>query len=97
MRFQVPQFIETETKIVGPLTWKQFVWVALGVGLLLVLFRFLTGFWLVFISMIVITVFGSLAFLKIEGMTLIEYLMKALAYTIGPKKYLFKKENGGGY
>lgn len=92
MRFQVPQFIETETKIVGPLTWKQFIWVAMGVGLLLILFRLLTGFWLIFISMIVIAVFGALAFLRIEEMTLIEYLMKALGYALGPKKYLFRKD-----
>ena len=93
MRFQVPQFIEMETKIIGPLTWKQFVWEALGVGLLLLLFRFLAGFWFVFASIIVITVFGSLAFLRIEEMSLLEYLMKALSFALGPKKYLFRKEN----
>lgn len=97
MRFQVPQFIETETKIVGPLTWKQFIWVAMGVGLLLMFIRFLTGFWLVFVSIIVIAVFGALAFLRLEGGTLIEYLMKALSYALGPKKYLFKKENETNY
>lgn len=94
MKFQIPQFIETETKIVGPLTWKQFIWVALGVGLLLVLFRFLTGFVLIFSSVIVATVFGAMAFLRMEGMSLIEYLMKALGYMLGPKKYFFKKEDG---
>lgn len=91
MKFQVPQFIETETKIVGPLTWKQFIWVALGVGLLLILFRFLTGFALIFSSVIVATIFGALAFLRIEQMSLIEYLMRALSYLLGPKKYFFKK------
>ncbi|MBI2003793.1 MAG: PrgI family protein [Parcubacteria group bacterium] len=93
MRFQVPQFIETETKIVGPLTWKQFIWVALGVGLLLLFFRILTGPVLVFASIIVIFVFGSLAFLRIEGLTLLEYLIKALGFALGPKKYLFKKDD----
>ena len=97
MRFQVPQFIETETKIVGPLTWKQFIWVALGVGLLLIFFRLLTGFILIFISIIVITVFGAMAFLRIEGMSLIEYLMKALSYALGPKKYFFKKDKPTNY
>lgn len=92
MRFQVPQFIETETKIIGPLTWKQFIWVAMGVGLLLMFIRFLTGFWLVFVSIIVIAVFGALAFLRIEEMSLLEYLIKALNYALGPKKYLFKKK-----
>ena len=93
MRFQVPQFIETETKIVGPLTWKQFIWVAMGTGLLLILIRFLSGFWLVFVSIIVLAVFGSLAFLRIEEMSLLEYLIKALNYALGPKKYLFKKDD----
>ncbi len=97
MRFQVPQFIETETKIVGPLTWKQFIWVALGVGLLLILFRFLTGPLLIFVSIIVIAIFGALAFLRIEEMALIEYLMKALAYVLGPKKYFFRKEDNQNF
>mgnify|MGYP001566594775 CR=1 FL=1 len=97
MKFQVPQFIETETKIVGPLTWKQFIWVAMGVGLLLILFRFLTGPFLIFVSIIVIAIFGSLAFLRIEEMSLIEYLMKALGYALGPKKYFFKKEDNQNF
>lgn len=97
MRFQVPQFIEMETKIVGPLTWKQFIWVALGVGLLLLLFYLLSGPLLIFVSIIVIAVFGGLAFFRIEGMTLIEYLMKALSFAFGPKKYLFKKDDNQNY
>lgn len=97
MKFQIPQFIETETKIVGPLTWKQFIWVAMGVGLLLILFRVLTGFVLIFSSVIVVTVFGAMAFLRMEGMSLIEYLMRALSYLLGPKKYFFKKDAGNQY
>ena len=30
MRFQLPQFIETETKLVGPFTLKQFIYLAGG-------------------------------------------------------------------
>lgn len=92
MQFQVPQFIETESKIVGPLTFKQFIWVALGVGLLLILFRVLKGALLILASVFVIGVFGSFAFLKIEGMYLIDYLIKALNYFLEPKKYFFKRE-----
>ena len=45
---------------------------------------------------IVMAVFGALAFLRIEEMTLIEYLMKALGFALGPKKYLFKKDKDNG-
>ena len=41
MRFQVPQFIEIEDKIFGPLTIKQFIYIAGGAGLCFILFRFL--------------------------------------------------------
>ena len=30
MKFQVPQFIETEEKIIGPFTVKQFIFIAIG-------------------------------------------------------------------
>ena len=29
MQFQVPQFTETETKLIGPFTLKQFLWLTL--------------------------------------------------------------------
>jgi hypothetical protein len=38
MRFEVPQFIEIEDKIFGPFTWKQFVYLAGGIGLAAVIF-----------------------------------------------------------
>jgi hypothetical protein len=33
MQFQVPQFIEIEDKIIGPLTFTQFIYIAGGIGL----------------------------------------------------------------
>ena len=33
MRFQVPQFIEIESKIFGPLTFKQFIYLTGGAGI----------------------------------------------------------------
>jgi hypothetical protein len=38
MRFEVPQFIEIEDKIIGPFTWKQFIYLAGGVGVAVVFF-----------------------------------------------------------
>ena len=45
MRFEVPQFIEIEDKIFGPFTWKQFVYLAGGVGLAAVIFFSLCHLW----------------------------------------------------
>jgi hypothetical protein len=41
MHYQVPQFIEIEDKIFGPLTLKQFIYLAGGVGLCLIFFSLL--------------------------------------------------------
>ena len=41
MQFQVPQFIEVEDKIFGPLTFKQFVYVLGGAGACYLLWRVL--------------------------------------------------------
>ena len=41
MDYQVPQFIEVEDKLVGPLTFKQFVYLAGGAGICVILFVFL--------------------------------------------------------
>ena len=93
MRFQLPQFIETETKIVGPLTLRQFLWVAGGVAILFLLFMVTQGSFLFFIAGIPITaIFLALAFLKIEGVPLINYIAYLLSYVLNPKKYVFRKE-----
>ena len=63
MQFQVPQFIDTEDKIVGPLSIKQFAYAAGIAALLAVLFPLLE-FWL---WMIFFTIFGGFAAVLIFG------------------------------
>ena len=38
MRFEVPQFIEIEARIFGPLTWRQFLYLGGGIGMGVVLY-----------------------------------------------------------
>ena len=64
MRFQVPQYIEIEDKIFGPLTFKQFIYVAGGVGLCVIFFIFLPKFLAIIISVPIFTFAAALAFYK---------------------------------
>lgn len=91
MKFQVPQFIETETKIIGPFTLKQFLWIGSGVAMLFLAFLILRSYLYIFVivSIPIVTIFGSLAFIKIEGAPLFNYLVYGLAYFVNPKKYFF--------
>ena len=92
MRFQLPQFIETETKLVGPLTLKQFLWVAGGAAILFLLFMTAGPGFIFFAAGIPVAgIFLALAFLKIEGMPLINYVAYLLSYLLNPKRYIFKK------
>ncbi len=92
MRFQLPQFIETETKLVGPLTLKQFLWVAGGTVIVFFLFITTQGGFIFFTAGIPIAaIFLAFAFLKIEGIPLINYIAYALSYLLNPKRYIFRK------
>ena len=92
MQFQVPQFIETEDKIVGPLTLQQFLYIAAGAALCFLLFFFLqTGLWLFFV-IIIMPIFISLAFVQINGRSLPVVMMAALGYYWKPRFYIWKRE-----
>jgi hypothetical protein len=93
MRFQVPQFIETETKLIGPFTLKQFLWVASGGSLIFLSFMALPSYIAFIISLPVGVIFGSLAFIKVDNMPLLNYIVYSIAYLINPKKYFFDKNN----
>ena len=62
MNFQVPQFIEVEDKVVGPLTFKQFIYLAGGAGLAFVFYAML-GWYLGMVPIILVLAFSfALAF-----------------------------------
>ncbi len=91
MQHQVPQFIEVEDKIFGPLTAKQFFYIAAGVASLFILYVFLQ-FWLMIILGVPIGgFFFALAFLKVNGIPFIKILNNAIGFFSQNKLYLWKK------
>ena len=93
MRFQVPQFIEVEDKIFGPLTIKQFIYIAGGAGLCFILFRFLPLIIVIPLGVIVLGFSLGLAFYKINNKPLIYILQSAFGYLLSGKLYLWKKKS----
>ena len=93
MKFQIPQFIETEINIVGPFTLKQFLWVAAGGTLLFLDFSVVTGIMAIVIAIPIVGIAAAFAFLKIDDMPLVNYIANALSFTMGPKKYVFRKDD----
>lgn len=90
-QYQVPQFIEIEDKIFGPLTLKQFLYVAGGAGLCLALFTLLP-LWLAIPLMIPVALLAAaLAFYQINGRPFIHAMEHAFSYFFGSKLYLWQQ------
>ncbi|MDP3962601.1 MAG: PrgI family protein [bacterium] len=93
MRFQVPQFIEVEDKIFGPLTLKQFIYMAGGAGLSFVIYRMLGSLVLSFLPILLIMAFSaSLSFYKVNNKPFILVVEAAFKYFFSNKLYIWKKE-----
>ncbi|MFZ2484609.1 MAG: PrgI family protein [Minisyncoccia bacterium] len=93
MRFQVPQFIEVEDKIFGPLTFKQFIYVAGAAGVAVVLFILLPRFLAIIISLPIVLFGAALAFYKINDKPFINVVEAFVKYTLTNKLYIWKKED----
>ena len=93
MRYQVPQFIEIEDKIFGPLTLKQFVYLAGGGGLCLIFFTFLPLYVVVVLAIPVLAFSAGLAFSEVNGRPLIISLEHATKYFMSRKLYLWKQHS----
>ena len=91
-KYQVPQFIEVEDKIFGPLTFKQFVYLIGTGGFAFLIFRILPFFFAFLVSAPVIALGLALAFYKINNKPFIFTLEAATKYTLGGKLYIWKKE-----
>jgi len=92
MRFEVPQYIEIENKIVGPLTLRQFLFLA-GAGLIIFLTHFIFSgtFWFV-LSLIIGSIALLFAFWKPEGQRLEKFLLVAINHFLSSRHYFWTKK-----
>ncbi len=92
MRFQVPQFTDVEDKIIGPLTFKQFIYIAGAIGMIIVLFTLLPKFIAIFFGLPIAALGGMLAFYKVNNQPFIRVVESFIKYTFTSKLYLWKHE-----
>jgi hypothetical protein len=92
MRFQVPQFIEVEDKIFGPLTIKQFIYLVGGAGLSFIVYTLIGNLFISIIVILPIMAFAiALAFYKINNKPFINVVEAAFSYILNSKLYVWKK------
>lgn len=89
--FNIPQFIDVEDKIVGPLTAKQLGWIAAGGVVLLVLWSKLDLSAFIMAALIVGFIFGMLAFYRPHNQPLIMFIFSIFAFFFRPKMYIWRR------
>lgn len=93
MRYQVPQFTDVEDKIVGPLTLKQFIYLAGGAGICIALFYVIPFHFIAIMLMVPVAVLAAaLAFYKVNNREFINVVESFVKYFVTSKLYIWKHE-----
>jgi len=92
MQFTVPQFIEKEAKIVGPLSFKQFIYVGIAAAICVFLYFVFPIYLFAIIGPLLIGASLALAFYKKEGIPLPNVIAGFFTFLFKPKIYLWKKK-----
>lgn len=66
-QFTVPQFIDVEPKIIGPITARQFIILLVAAFFMFIAYKLLDFTAFIIVSVLIFGVFGTIAFLKING------------------------------
>jgi len=91
MLFNIPQFIDKEDKIVGPLTARQLGWLIGGAVVIFVFWTFLVKPVFIVVAVIVGGITGALAFYQPNGQPLISFLLSSFSFLSSPKMYVWKR------
>ena len=97
MQFEVPQFIEIEDKIFGPLTWRQFLYLGGGIGMAVVIF--LTTNFIVFLllGLPIALLALALSFYPVNNRPFSYFLEAVFNYITRQRMYFWRKKDGVVY
>lgn len=95
MQYSVPQFIDIEDKIVGPLTGKQTLYLMIGGGFLMLIFSFFEWGFFIVSFLIIGPVTLAFAFWKPKGMTVAKWIANIASYHTSDHLYTWRREPEG--
>lgn len=92
MRYQVPQFIDVEDKVIGPFTIKQFLIYLMAVLFLIPVFLLSDLALFITIAIPVIVAAAAVAHLKINGKSVFATAANLLGYMSRGQMYVWRRE-----
>lgn len=95
MRYSVPQFLETEDTVVGPLTIRQSLYLGFAAITGFLSIMVFTVFWAMILTLPVFIICVVLAFYKPDGRPVLTYVLSFFNFVFRPKLYVWKREPEG--
>jgi len=95
MRFQIPQFIETEDKIIGPLSLKQAAFLGIGIVTVLIIYASFGTTRAIVIGIPIGLFSFALAFLNINGRPFEVFVKNYMRYVFQERIYVWRKADSG--
>ncbi len=92
MQFKVPQFIDIEDKVFGPLTFKQFAYLVGGAGFGYLSFHFLPTILAIIIGPAFVAFAAALAFMKYNDKPFIHVVESFIKFYSRSRLYLWHKQ-----
>lgn len=101
MQYKIPQDVQVEDKIVGPLTLRQLIYMGVGGGVTYVIYnyfgsRYYMGFWVI-LPFITGSLTLMVTFLKLNGIPFGKWVFLMVEYFLNPKKRTFVMGAGDNY
>jgi len=90
-QFVVPQFIDVEDKIIGPVSTRQFVLMLFPLLIGALFWRLFTLVYFILFTLPVLVIFGLLAFFKVNGMPLHFFILNLIQSFRRPKLRVWDK------
>ncbi len=91
MMFNVPQYIDVEDKVAGPLTAKQLGWMLACGGILFVLYSIFELIPFLIMALPIVLLFVALAFYRPNGQPFIKFLLYAILFLFRPKVAVWER------
>ncbi len=98
MQFKIPQDVQREDTIVGPLTMRQLIITAVGGGITYGIYTVLSRTYTWQVWFIPTFILGAItiafAFVKVHELSFIQYILSGIAYLFLPRKRVWIKGSG---
>lgn len=92
MQFVVPQFIEVESKVIGPISVRQFIILLATAGIIFIWYSLLSNIPFVILSVVTFAIGGTFAFAKVNSQPFHQFALSLIQTVQRPRLSTWRRE-----